>query len=496
VTNGGVWVALPLVCLTGGAFALYLVARLFRASNTLLSTLATVVFGAALVLLLPLFARSRAAALHGTALPVLASITPAGAFLRADPGALVLVAIALGIGGSTALYSGRYIAIDPRYATYYPLLLLMVAGMMGMVMTTDLFNFYMFCELMSIAAYVLVAFRRHTDTAIEAGFKYLIMGSVGTIIMLMGIAFIYRETGQLTLPLSGAELGPWQRAGSACFVVGLGLKSAIVPLHTWLPDAYGRAPSSISAVLASVISKSTLYMLPRIYLGLGMPAHDLGLMLIWLAFLNMTLGNALALMQTNTKRLLAYSSIAQTGYIMFSLGIGLRYDVPDAIQAAFFLLLTHAVMKATAFLSKGVCHFYLGTTTVEELRGTAVQLPLVAVTFSLALGGLAGVPPLAGFVSKWFILAQALHPAEPLAYVGLIIFLLNSLLALGYYLPLIARLFTAPQSGDGRPPARVAVSPWMAAPLIVTAALIIAIGVSPGLWLTGVNWMAVFWQDM
>jgi formate hydrogenlyase subunit 3/multisubunit Na+/H+ antiporter MnhD subunit len=202
---------------------------------------------------------------------------------------------------------------------------------------------------------------------------------------------------------------------------------------------------------------------------------------------NMTLGNVMALAQTDTKRLLGYSTVAQTGYMMFSIGIGLHYGIPEAVQAGFFMLVAHGVMKALAFLSKGVHRYYLNTTSVDELRGAASQMPLTAVTFSVALGGLAGIPPLAGFISKWFILGQVLEPGEPLAYVGLAIFLLNTLLALGYYLPLVARLFVLPDSVAGARPERIAISAWMAAPLVAAAALVIAIGLYPGPWWTWVD---------
>jgi NADH:ubiquinone oxidoreductase subunit 2 (subunit N) len=241
--------------------------------------------------------------------------------------------------------------------------------------------------------------------------------------------------------------------------------------------------------LASVISKSTLIVLLRVTLGLGFPTQQLGLLLVLFSFLNMTLGNVLALVQRNTKRLLAYSSIAQTGYVMFALGVGLRYDVPAALDAGFFLLLVHALLKALAFLSKGACHFYCNTTQVEELRGTAQQLPLVAVTFSVALAGLAGIPPLAGFAAKWFILAESITARDTLAYVGIAFFLLNSVLALGYYLPLIVQLFTPPEEENTE---RLRVSPWMGAPLLLLGALALAIGLQPTPWLQGAAWLAFF----
>ncbi len=480
---GNVWVVLPLACLAGGAFAIYLVARLLISRNDLLALLTVLVFAAALVAVVILHFMTGL-----EDLPVWGRFGEGEAFLRADPGGLVIAGVALGLGLLVALYSGRYLALDRRYETYYPLLLLMVAGLVGMVLAADLFNLYMFCELMSVAAYVLVAFRRRLDTAIEAGFKYLVMGSIGTVTILMGISFVYRETGTLALSQTVGTPGIWMRAGVACFLVGLGIKSAIVPLHTWLPDAHGRAPSSISAMLSGIIIQSAFYTLIKVSLGLGFPAHDLGMLLIVLSLLNMTLGNGMALMQTYTKRLLAYSTIAQMGYVMLSVGIGLRYDVPVAIQAGFFLLLAHAVMKGVAFLCKGVCHFYCDATRIEDLHGTAIRLPLVAVAFSVALLGLAGVPPLAGFAGKWFILMGALRSSDTLGYVGLAVFLLNSLLALGYYLPLIGRLFTTPIAGEGAETlARVRISPWMAVPIVVLGVLVLAIGLYPGPWL---EWMA------
>jgi formate hydrogenlyase subunit 3/multisubunit Na+/H+ antiporter MnhD subunit len=230
-------------------------------------------------------------------------------------------------------------------------------------------------------------------------------------------------------------------------------------------------------MLSGVIVQSAFYALLKVSLGLGLPAHDLGALLIVLSLLNMTLGNGLALVQTNTKRLLAYSTIAQMGYIILSIGVGLRYDVPGAIQAGFFLLLAHAVMKGLAFLCKGVCHFYCDATLIADLRGTAARLPLVAVAFSLALAGLASVPPLAGFTAKWFILMGTLRSSDALGYVGLAVFLLNSLLALGYYLPLIGTLFTGTE-GE-----RIRISPWMAAPIVALGALVLVIGLYPEPWL-------------
>ncbi len=484
---GDFWVLMPIVCLTIGAFLVYLLARVARLSNQALSFCTALSFLAAFGSLIHLAARSE---LLSVGDPAFRSLWVGATLFRAEPGALFVSAIALGLGICVVVYSGRYISLDQRYHTYYPLLLLVATGIIGMVTVTDLFGIYLFCELMSVAAYVLVAFRRETATAIEAGFKYLILSSVATLVMLLGIAWIYREAGSVTLPLMSSP-GLWMRAGTGCFLVGLALKSGIVPLHTWLPDAYGRAPSSVSAFLAGIGSKSTIYVILQVGLGLGVRAGDLGLMLIWLSFLNMTLGNLLALVQQNTKRLLAYSSIAQAGYIMFALGVGLRYNHPAAIRAGLLLLLGHAVMKGLAFLSKGVCHFYLKATLVDELQGTFQRLPLIGLTFSFALLGLAGFPPLAGFAAKWFILAEALLAAETLVYFGAIVFLLNTLVSLGYYLPLIARIFTPASTEVAVSPIRI--SRWMTVPVLALSLLVMAIGAAPDPWLGWVTDVMHIW---
>jgi len=477
--TGNAGVVLPQACLVCGAFVVYLLGRLLKTHNEVLALFTALFFGVALGLLMPLFKLTQAGDL-----PVWGHLGPAGAFLRADPGALLVAGVALGLGMLVAIYSGRYLARDRRYETYYPLLLLLVVGLMGVVLAADLFNLYMFSELMSIAAYALVAFRRHLGTAIEAGFKYLVMGSVGAVALLLGISLVYRSTGTLALTQATGTPDLWTRAGLACLLVGLGIKSAIVPLHTWVPDAHGRAPSTVSAMLSGIVIQSGFYALLKVSLALGLPAYDLGTLLIVLSLVQMTMGNGLALVQTHTKRLLAYSTIAQMGYVMLSVGIGLRYEVPLAIQAGFFLLLAHAAMKGLAFLCNGLCYFYCNATTIKQLRGTATQLPLVAAAFTVAVAGLAGVPPLAGFASKWFVLTGALRSADAVGYIGLTVFLVNSLLSLGYYLPLIGTLFARKTpEGSKTLEASVRVSPWMTLPLVVLGMLVLAIGLHPQPWL-------------
>jgi formate hydrogenlyase subunit 3/multisubunit Na+/H+ antiporter MnhD subunit len=243
VTSGNLWVVVPMLWLAFGAFVIYLFARLISSRSELLAAGTALILGGALVSLIWL-ARNPAGAASEAAW---GNFAPGGVVMRARPIAVFVSGIALGMGVCVAIYSGRYLSLDQRYTTYYSLLLLMILGLLGMVTADDLFTLYLFTELMSISTYVLVALRRHTDTAVEAGFKYLIIGGTGTITLLMGVALIYRATGTTAI-VTPAEPSIWTRAGMACVWTGLGIKSAIVPGHTWLPDAYGRAPSSINAL--------------------------------------------------------------------------------------------------------------------------------------------------------------------------------------------------------------------------------------------------------
>lgn len=479
--TGNPWVAAPQGLLMVGAVIVYTAARLFRARNSALATLTTLTFALALGALIPVLR------LAGTGqLPTWGYTGRNQAFLRADAGAVIVAAIALALGMLAAMYSGHYLERDTRQETFYPLLLLLVVGVIGVVLAADLFNLYMFCEVMSAAAYVLVAFRRSLKASIEAGFKYLVMGSVGTVTMLLGLSFVYRESGSLALSYAAGIPGPWMRAGIGCLLVGLAIKSALVPLHTWLPDAHSRAPSSISAMLSGIVVQSTFYALLKVCLVLGVPAPELGTLLIWLSFLGMTVGNALALVQTQTKRLLAYSTIAQMGYMILTIGIGLRNSQLAAIQAGFFLLLAHAAMKGLAFLGNGVYYLYCHADTLDELPSAATRLPTAALPFAITLAGLAGVPPLAGFASKWLIATDILRAGDTLGYLGLALFLLNSLLALGYYLPLIGRLLGWGVS-DSRHPrpetSPLSVSPWMLVPLLTLVIVVVGMGVYPQPWL-------------
>jgi len=466
----GNWVLAPLLCLGAGAFVVYLVARVITRRNGILAALTALIYGASLGSVIWLG--------KGVSAGPYPAWSPSGSVspvFLIEPGALLISIVTLSLGLLVAIYSGRYLALDRRYESYYPLLLSLSAGIVGMVIAVDIFVLYLFTVLTSGAAYVLVAFRRSTETAIEAGFKYVIMGGLGAILILAGIGYVYRETGTLSLPFKAWGKGLWSQLGMAFVIAGYGIKGALVPAHTWLPDAHGRAPSSISALLSGILIEANLYVLVKVGLGMGWPTRELGWVLIVLSLLNMTVGNMLALVQEYGKRLLGYSSIAQVGYMLMAFGLGLVYERPGVVSAGLFLIVAHAVMKGLAFLCKGVCHFYCNATLVEELRGIGPRIPVTASCFVVALAGLMGVPPLAGFMGKWQTLVSVSRNADMAIWIAVGAFVLNNLLSLGYYLRLIGLIIRQDNSGKER----VYVSCWMLVPLTVLAGLVVCVGLFP-----------------
>ncbi|MFH1085955.1 MAG: complex I subunit 5 family protein [Chloroflexota bacterium] len=463
-------IVMPQLILALGAVAVYVAGRLWPRRNSMLASLTATLFAAALAASLALSPARQAGAWPSWA-PADADLP----MLQRDPASALLTTVALALGLAVSVYSGKYLALDKRYEYYYPLVLLMSAGMLGMVMAVDLIALYLFTVMTSAASYVLVAFRRGTPTAIEAGFKLLIMSGMAATLALAGIGLVYRQTGSLALPQPVSAMQGWGALGAALLVYAYLVKAAIFPAHTWLPDAHGRAPSSISAILSGSLVEFYLFVLIKVGLGLGIPMRWFGLLLTVLALCTMTVGNIMALRQTYGKRLLAYSSIAQMGYMLLALGVGLVSNRPEPIAAALFLVATHAAMKGLAFLCKGVFHFYAGAVLVDELDGLAARMPVVASCFVVALAALAGLPPLGGFRAKLEILQGLFMASDALAILTVAVFMVNSLISLGYYLPLMGRVLRP------APPAeKTAVSAWMVAPLAALAAVVVFLGVMPG----------------
>jgi F420H2 dehydrogenase subunit N len=494
--NGYFEIVLPILILIGGAFAVYLVGRLVSLDNKAEAMLTVLVFAATLVVLI----------MHYLRIPHMIE-NPQAYFGQADPGGILyrpsaagvfILIIGVIIGILITLYSAEYLSRDPRYLVYYPLLLLTLAGLLGMFTSQNLFNLFLLTELTTVTASALVAFRFKVEASIKAGFKYLIMSSLGTMTMMLGIYFVYRSTGGMQLAAPLAELDNFTRIGAACFLLGFSLKAGVVPLHTWVPDVYGHAPSAISGLMAAVLSKSMLFIMPVVCLRLGMSQAELGSYLMVFACFNMLIGSIRMLRQQLLRRFLSFSSIAQTGYLMFGLGMGFYYELDQAFGVGLFLFLVIAVMKCLAFLSAGTYEYYLGSQNIEKLSGAGKIMPHSALTFSIALAGLAGIPLLAGFNGKWLIFSTALVTGDLFAVLCLIFFMISSVISLGGYLPMIVKQYQAKPDlavqGEGQDQP-VAISWWMLIPVGILSLLVVVIGIYPSPWVNLVNqvmqWMLV-----
>lgn len=313
------------------------------------------------------------------------------------------------------LYSIGYMRHDTGLEKYYTLILVLELGMLGIAITGDLFNFYVFLEIMSIASYALVAFRNDTWEGIEAGIKYMFVGSIASSFVLLGIALLYGEYGTLTMAylakLIGENFTLTAKIALALLMGGLLFKSGAVPVHMWLADAHPAAPSSISAMLSGLVIKvGGVYAIARIGFSIfsaGVNVKTLGWVVIFFACVTLIVGNAMAIVQTDMKRLFAFSSVGQIGYILLGIGIGLAAwgsDVGEvAIAGAIYHTVNHALMKALLFLVAGAVIHEAGTKNLNELSGIAKKMPVTSFAFLVGAAAIIGLPPLNGFASKWLI---------------------------------------------------------------------------------------------
>jgi multicomponent Na+:H+ antiporter subunit D len=313
--------------------------------------------------------------------------------------------------------------------------------MVGVAFAGDMFTMFLFWEMMGIASYSLVSFRKDSPGPIEAGFKYMVMGSVGSTILFFGVALLYGMTGtvnfaQMSSVLHGSPMNMWLLLVLALMIIGFGVKSAIVPMHTWLPDAHPEAPSTISAMLSGMLIETALYALTRVIYTLFEPSVFSKTMAV-LAFITMTVANITALRQTDLKRMLAYSSVAQIGYML----VGVSAGSVAGISALLMHVFNHSLMKGLAFLSAGSLVHEANTREIDELKGIGRAMPITTLTLFIALLGLGGVPGTGGYISKLFLFSSAI----PAGYVWLTVLgVLNSAFSMGYYLVTMYKLISQP----------------------------------------------------
>jgi len=362
---------------------------------------------------------------------------PWGIEYRADAlTAFVLVLVSF-VGAVAMPYAKVSIAAElPEEQEYlfYAMYCLCLTGLLGITITGDVFNLFVFMEISSLSSYVLIALGRRRR-ALQAAYQYLVMGTIGATFYVIGVGLLYLMTGTLNMADMAVRLGEVTEvrpliAALAFITVGVGLKLALFPLHQWLPDAYTFAPSVVTAFLAATATKVAVYVLIRFYFTVfgatplmsEVPVNEVLMVLSVIAIVSMSL---VALFQDDLKRMLAYSSVAQIGYIM----LGLSLANPSGLTAAVAHLFNHGITKGALFLLVGILALRCGTTRLSDLSGIASRMPLTAFGVVLAGLSLIGVPGTAGFITKWYLVRASLEQGS---WWLAVVVVASSLIAVGY----------------------------------------------------------------
>ena len=318
-------------------------------------------------------------------------------------------------------------------------LLLLYVGMIGVIYTQDLFNMYVFYEILAISSYILVT--SDIRGSLKASLKYLFLGSIASAFFLLGIGILYGQTGTLNLDLIAFRIPEILQDNpltiglvASLFLFAFGIKCGAFPLHTWVPDAHSLAPTAVSVLLSGVILKIGIYVLIRVFWTF--PYLGIEKIIMWLGIFSLMFGALMALAQDDIKRLLAYSSISQIGCILIGIGIGSE----SGLKGSLFHILNHAVMKGCLFFCAGLIIFSTQKRKISELKGFGKHNPLLSFLFILAALSIIGIPPFNGFVSKWIICQGAVESGN--IFPGIMI-ILASIIAVAYYGRII-QLFLSP----------------------------------------------------
>lgn len=364
---------------------------------------------------------------------------PIGIEFRVDHLNALFLMIVTGIGLLAAIFSLPTVEAEVRpekRPLFYAAHLLCLTGLAGVAITGDAFNLFVFLEISSISTYVLVALGGTRDRrALPAAFNYLIMGTIGATFYVIGVGFLYAATGTLNMVDMAARLAEISNsravhAGYAFIVIGLGVKAAMWPLHQWLPNAYAYAPSFVTMFLSATATKVAIYALVRMMFTVFTPEFTFGtmnftMMFAPLAMIAMLACSFQAVFQTDVRRMLAYSSVAQVGYMLLGISLG----TSAGLSAGLFHLSTHAIMKGALFMAvAGVVLAYKGT-RISDFKGLGRAAPFTMTAFLIAALSLVGMPLTAGFQSKWMLL-QALLESGWTA--GALVVVVSSILAVIY----------------------------------------------------------------
>ena len=416
---------------------------------------------------------------------------PWGIEYRVDHlGAMMLVLLTF-ITLFVAIYSKDSIVAEApdKEVPFYSVFLLLVCGLTGIVATADMFNLYVFLEITSLTGYALISIGRRA--AVVSAFRYVILGTVGACFYLLSVGYLYSVTGSLNMADLSRLLPELYHSrvvlvAFAFFISGISIKMALFPMHSWLPGAYAEAPSAVSALLAATTTKVAAYVLVRVMFFVFEPRFSIDLipvttLLSWMGVVAVILGSVVAIAQTDVKRMLAYSSVAQIGYIVVGIGVANRLSLTGGLLH----IVNHAVMKGCLFLVVGAIAYRTGLRKISDLRNLSVKMPWTSATFAIAAFSMIGIPPTCGFFSKLYLILGAIDAGD-WVLVGLVLF--SSTLALAYFGNVIRYMYLP--SGDVVPAEAMASAPaelvrqeapWsMLVPMLVFAAAILLLGLFNG----------------
>ena len=393
--------------------------------------------------------------------------------LVAGPLGVGLSALIALVGLAVSIYAIGYIR-EGAQEKYHVLYLLLLTGATGAVLTGDIFNLFVFYEILCISSYALVAYLGDRS-GIEAAVKYLIQGSVGSGLILIGIAILYGLFGTLNMAQIAQNINSVSSLSVfiplVLLITGFGVEAAVFPLNAWLPDAHSSAPSSISAILSGIAIKVGIYAVARVVFTIS-GASNIFHFLLLLGLITLLVGEMSAFKQNNIKRMLAYSSMGQVGLIVFAFGIG----TSAGIAGGLFQIVSHALAKSALFLAVGYMIYRTGSMAISSMNGIGKRMPFVSFACVIAAFSLVGLPPFAGFPSKFLIVRAALAQGDVLFTVLIGIVLVGTVIEGAYFFRVVQALYFRDSDKD----ARLEKAPASAAvPILVLLVLIVAFGVYP-----------------
>mgnify|MGYP000052907553 CR=1 FL=1 len=381
------------------------------------------------------------------------AVVPVRIVLEVDGMGAFMGLISATVSLAAGIYSLAFIEEEKGKGKFYTLLLLVLVGMVGMEFTGDLFNLFVFLEVLSIACAALIAYRSQFGDAVEGSFKFLIISSIAALFVLFAVALFYAQYDLLNIAAlaSVMQYSHLDKIALALLVAAFAMKCGAVPMHFWTPDAYSVAPASITAMLVAA-SQASLYALFRVCFtlyGLTLNLEVIGGALIIFGLLSMFVGVTMAIPQKDIKRLMAYHAISQTGYMLLGVGVGLyllakpefsSYGI-KAMEGGIFHIINHAMYKGLLFLTAGAVYYRLKTRNLNEMGGLGHTMPYTAIFFIIGALAIAGIPPFNGFASK-LLIYEAAYKVSPILS---IIAMLVSILTLASFVKVFHSAFMGPK---------------------------------------------------